>query len=211
MKTIVGIDYSLSCPCVCVSNSKSFADNYFYFINGNQKHWGLALNILGDSHDDYTSDQQRYENIASWVLSIVVPLPKKDTLIVIEDYAFAAKGRVFNIAENCGLLKYLLYKEGYKFFTVAPSVIKKYATGKGNATKQMMYESFGNLTYIDLISIYGAKSGRLDSPVTDIVDAYYLACYLRDTVEGGNTEKLNRGTNKKIKPAKPAKPIKPST
>lgn len=196
MMTIVGIDYSLTCPCVCVSNNKTFDDNYFYFLNKNKKHWGKAVNILGDPHDDYKSEQQRYENIASWVLNIIAPLPKNKTTIIIEDYSFGSKGKVFNIAENCGLLKYFLYKEGYNFVTVAPTVIKKYATGKGNANKQAMYDSFCKLFDIDLISVYGSKSGRLDSPVTDIVDAYFLTAYMHSVNESNNTEKLNCGTNR---------------
>jgi len=201
MKTIVGIDYSLSCPCVCVSNTNSFGDSYFYFLSDVKKHHGLVLNILGDPHDNYLSDQQRYENIAAWVVNIIAPL--ESPYILIEDYAFAAKGRVFNLAENCGLLKYLLYKNGYRFSTVAPSVIKKHATGKGNANKQAMYDAFYKLTKIDLISIYGSKSMKLDSPVTDIVDSYYLTSYMHDSIATKNTEQLNRGTNKepKLKPA----------
>src|SRR5512137_1937925 len=142
--TIIGIDYSLTCPAVCVANSKSFTESYFYFLHNNAKHHGFTLDdhILGDPHDEYLSDQQRYENIASWVLGILAPFDKESVYILIEDYAFAAKGRVFNLAENCGLLKYLLYKNGYKFSTIAPSVIKKYATGKGNANKEAMWNAF---------------------------------------------------------------------
>jgi hypothetical protein len=194
--TIIGIDYSLSCPCVCVSNNKTFMDNYFYFLSDVKRHHGLAINILGDPHDDYRCDQERYENIASWVLNIIAPFNRETTQILIEDYAFAAKGRVFNLAENCGLLKYLLYKEGYSFHTIAPSVIKKHATGKGNANKQAMYDSFFKLTEIDLISVFGGRTKKLDSPVTDIVDAYYLTRYMHDSLANNISEKLNRGTNK---------------
>jgi len=194
--TIIGIDYSLTCPCVCVSNNKVFADNYFYFLHDNKKYTGQVLNILGDQHDEYLVDQQRYENIASWVLSIVAPFDREKTQILIEDYSFGSKGRVFHLAENCGIMKYLLYKNGYRFATVAPTVVKKYATGKGNANKQGMYDAFYELTEIDLIDIFGGKSKRLDSPVTDIVDSFFLACYMRDSLATRDTEKLNRGTNR---------------
>lgn len=195
--TLVGIDYSLTCPCVCVANSKNFNDCYFYFLHDNQKHTGQALNILGDQHDEYLTDQQRYENIASWVLNILAPLDKEQVFILIEDYAFAAKGRVFNLAENCGLLKYLLYKEGYRFATVAPSVIKKHATGKGNANKEAMWLAFFELTEIDLIGVYGPVSRKLGSPVTDIIDAFYLTRWMRDSLDNKEeSEKMNRGTNK---------------
>jgi Holliday junction resolvasome RuvABC endonuclease subunit len=197
MPTIVGIDYSLTCPCVCVANNKNFEESYFHFLHENKKYAGLSLNILGDQHDQYLTDQQRYENIASWVLNILAPLDKSNTTILIEDYAFAAKGRVFNLAENCGLLKYLLYKEGYSFHTVAPSVIKKYATGKGNSNKEAMWLSFFELTEIDLVGIYGPASRKVGSPVTDIIDAYYLTRWMYDSLANKiESEKMNRGTNK---------------
>lgn len=194
--TVIGIDYSLTCPCVCVSNNKIFADNYFYYLHDNKKYTGQALNILGDQHDDYLTEQERYENIASWVLSILAPFDRRTTEILIEDYSFGSKGRVFNLAENCGIMKYLLYKNHYKFSTIAPTVIKKYATGKGNANKQAMYDAFYEFTQLDLIDIFGGKNRRLDSPVTDIVDSYYIACYMHDTLNNNNMEKLNRGTNR---------------
>jgi len=73
----------------------------------------------------------------------------------------------------------MLYKNGYKFFTVPPTVVKKYATGKGNATKEKMYEAFLNETFIDLHSIISPTT-KLGSPTTDIVDAWYIAKYMID-------------------------------
>jgi len=201
--TLIGIDYSLTCPAVCVANSKNFDDCYFHFLHENKKHHGFTFDdhILGDPHDAYLTDQQRYENIASWVLNILTPFDKESTYILIEDYAFAAKGRVFNLAENCGLLKYLLYKEGYQFSTIAPSVIKKYATGKGNANKEAMWLAFFELTNRDLVGVYGPKTRTLTSPVTDIIDSYYLTRWMHDSVENEEeSEKMNRGTNKAAKP-----------
>jgi len=195
--TLIGIDYSLTCPCLCVSNNNIFTDNYFYFLHNNKKYHGQALNIFGDPHDEYLTDQQRYENIASWALNVISPFHKDEVYILIEDYAFAAKGRVFNLAENCGLLKYLLYKEGYKFSTIAPSVIKKYATEKGNANKELMYACFYDLTQVDLLGVYGSKGRRVDSPITDIVDSYYLTRWMRDSLNNKTeSEKMDRGTNK---------------
>lgn len=197
--TFVGIDYSLTSPCVCIGRDKVFDHCFFHYLTDNKKHVGKVHNILGDEHDEYLYDSQRYENIASWVLGALPP-PSDDVHILIEDYSYGSKGKVFHIAENCGLLKYLLWKEGYKYTTVAPTVVKKYATGKGNADKQKMYEAFYENTQLDLISVF-SKTGRLTSPVTDIVDAYYLTCYLHDSI----IEK-KEPTNGKESPTKPRKP-----
>ena len=57
--------------------------------------------------------------------------------------------------------------------TIVPSVVKKYASGKGNADKQLMYDSFKKHTKIDLMKMFDME--KLNNPVTDIVDSYYIA------------------------------------
>jgi hypothetical protein len=61
-------------------------------------------------------------------------------------------------------------------------VIKKFATGKGNATKDSMYEAYLKETGLDLIKIL-TPNCKLGSPITDIVDAWYLAKYMIDGLE----------------------------
>jgi Holliday junction resolvasome RuvABC endonuclease subunit len=173
----VGIDYSLTSPCVCIARDKTFSNSFFYFLNDRKTVQGKYHNILGEPHEEYLTDQERYENIASWVLTILADFNKEDIVVMIEDYSFGSKGRVFNLAENCGILKYMLYKNGYRFFTVPPTVVKKFATGKGNATKEKMYEAFVRDTFVDLHSIISPTT-KLGSPTTDIVDAWYIARYM---------------------------------
>ena len=57
--------------------------------------------------------------------------------------------------------------------TIVPSVVKKYASGKGNADKQLMYDSFKNILFIDLMKMFDME--KLNNPVTDIVDSFYIA------------------------------------
>jgi Holliday junction resolvasome RuvABC endonuclease subunit len=179
---VVGIDYSLTSPCVCVSRDRTFSNSFFYYLNDRKTVQGKFHNILGEEHEEYLTDQERYENIASWVLTILADFDKKDLVILIEDYSFGSKGKVFNLAENCGILKYMLYKQGYKFFTVPPTVVKKYATGKGNATKEKMYDAFVAETGVDLHNIISPTT-KLGSPTTDVVDAWYIARYMHQKVE----------------------------
>ena len=176
---IVGIDYSLTSPCVCVSRDKTFSNSFFYYLNDRKSVQGVCHNIFGDQHEEYLTDQERYENIAEWVLTILADFEKKDVVVMIEDYSFGSKGKVFNLAENCGILKYMLYKAGYRFFTVPPTVVKKFATGKGNATKDKMYGKFVEETEIDLHKIISPTT-KLGSPTTDIVDAWYIARYMHE-------------------------------
>jgi Holliday junction resolvasome RuvABC endonuclease subunit len=181
-RVVVGVDYSMTSPCVCVARDKSFSNSFFYFLNDRKSVQGAFKNVLGEEHQDYLTDQERYENNASWVLSILSGFNKENVTILIEDYSFGSKGKVFNLAENCGLLKYMLYKNEYKFFGIAPTVVKKYATGKGNAKKEQMHEAFVRDTGIDLHKAISPTT-KLGSPTTDIVDAWYIARYMHDRLE----------------------------
>ena len=171
----VGIDYSLTCPCVCVTQDGTFINSNFYYLIDKKKYTGVFGNIQGDLHIEYKTDQERYENIALWAISKFSKLT--NVKIMIEDYSFGSKGRVFNLAENCGLLKHFLYTGKYDFYTVPPTVVKKHATNKGNSNKDGMYDQFKSVTGIDLISKL-SQTTKLGSPITDIVDAWYIARYL---------------------------------
>lgn len=177
----VGIDYSLSSPAVCISPSEdvSFFTCQFYFLTTKKKYEGTWNNIYGDLHKPWDCAEERYHNISSWVMEC---MSKQDTQfglqaiqeVIIEDYAMGAKGRVFHIGENGGALKMRLYRNQIKYSTISPAEVKKFATGKGNANKEAMYEAFleRHKYVLKLKDILGQDT--LDSPVTDIVDAYYI-------------------------------------
>ncbi|CAB4124266.1 hypothetical protein UFOVP49_104 [uncultured Caudovirales phage] len=172
---VIGIDYSMSSPAMCVMAGPTIEQSMFYYLTSNKKLVGNWDNAIGVEHKEYYSEQERYDNIAEFFLN-KIPIRDTPPKIYIEDYSFGSTGRVFHIAENAGLLKYKLWEVGYNFNTIAPSVIKKFATGKGNADKQKMYEAFVSETGKDIVKYY-SKSGTLGSPVTDIVDSYYIAKY----------------------------------
>jgi len=60
-------------------------------------------------------------------------------LVVIEDYAFSrAASHAHELGELGGVVKVALREEGIAVVLVGPSALKKWATGKGNATKPDM-------------------------------------------------------------------------
>jgi len=83
---------------------------------------------------------------------------------------------VFNIAENAGLLKHYLWKKGFEYHTVPPTVIKKFATGKGNANKEKLQEAFIAETGVDIKNMLDMTEKQWN-PLSDIVDAYYICKY----------------------------------
>ena len=169
----IGIDYSLSSPAICVCRGAfKFENCKIYYLTNVKKYEGNFGNINGRLHLPYTTEQQRHDQISDWALSII------DTAIgniFIEGYSFGSKGLVFNLAENMGTLKHKLYKRSTPFESIVPGQIKKNATGKGNADKLKMYEQFVKDTNVDLMKEFDQT--KLNNPVTDIVDSYYIAKY----------------------------------
>jgi hypothetical protein len=101
----------------------------------------------------------------------------ESALIFLEGYAMGAKGLVFDIAENTSILKHKLWKSGFSITCVPPTVIKKFATGKGNATKDGMNDAFIKDTGVKLMPIFQPKAESVGSPVGDLVDSFYMCKY----------------------------------
>ena len=176
-KTIIGIDYSLNSPAICIAD-KDFGFNKctFHFLTSKKKHIGkFGKNIFGYEIKDYKTPIERFTNISTWALDIIHKHKEDTAKVFIEGYSFGSKGQaVFQIAENCGILKYRLQMSpSILYDTIVPSVVKKHASGKGNADKQLMYDSFKEHTKQDLLKMF--DMGKLNNPVTDIVDSYYIA------------------------------------
>ena len=190
----IGIDYSLSSPGVCVNTSEEefkYEDCKFYYLTNTKKYQGTfkeniafgtsAVEYIGTPHKPYSSEPERYNNIANWVINIIKAqyppnhVSKKHPIIQIEDYSYGSTGRVFHIAENLGLLKYKLKMEcGWDYTLLAPSVIKKFATDKGNANKELMLGAFQEDTGVNLELLLDSS---VKSPITDIADAYFICKY----------------------------------
>ena len=181
MTAIAGIDYSMTSPGVCIYNKKDdtfsfqYSSNYFLsnLVKFDQFKEG---NVEGNNHKKWECAQERYNNIAEWVMALI--RHHEVNRVFIEDYSLVSTGRVFHIAENMAILKDRLWDDYIPFETIPPTVIKKFASGKGNANKDVMYESFcKENSSVDLKGMLTPKADHSISPVSDIVDAYYVAKY----------------------------------
>ena len=184
--TIVGIDYSLNSPAICIADDNfDFDKCSFHFLTSKKKHIGkFGKNIFGYEIKDYNTPIERFSNISNWALDIIHKHKSNTAKVFIEGYSFGSKGQaVFQIAENCGILKYKLHMSpSILYDTIVPSVVKKYASGKGNADKQLMYDSFKEHTKQDLLKLF--DMGKLNNPVTDIIDSYYIAKVGYENING---------------------------
>tara|TARA_Y100000004_G_C8849748_1_gene384210 strand:- start:192 stop:749 length:558 start_codon:yes stop_codon:yes gene_type:complete len=184
--SIAGIDYSLRSPAICIfmGNSKAkfeFRDCLFFFLSDvkkNQRPFGR--NITGEPFSRYTEDLQRYDSISEWAIQKTIGCDQ----VALEGYAYGAKGKVFHIAENTGVLKYKMYQNRMPLEIVEPTKVKKFATGKGNASKADMYASFTQESLVDLAKLIQPDREEIGNPLSDIVDAYYICKYLHAQLVG---------------------------
>jgi len=144
----------------------------FYYLTSKKKYIGMmSEEIIGYEHKEWKDPIERFKYISDFALDIIGPLI--NPLVYIEGYSYGSKGQgIFQIAENCGILKYRLQEEQIPYGTVVPSVVKKGATGKGNADKEMMYNAFVAETNIDVKSIL--ETDKVGNPVSDIADSYFI-------------------------------------
>ena len=184
MRKIAGIDYSLVSPAICVW--KEFDDRLFdfdscdlYYLENSSRRKSPShgiLNLHTEPYPKWETEEERHELLSKWTMSIITGCE-----VFIEGYAFATSGtsHVRSIAENTGLLKHKMHKVKQTFTSVPPTVIKKYATGKGNANKEGMYEAFVDelLTPTDLKERLTPKATKVKNPVSDLVDSYFICKY----------------------------------
>jgi len=186
MKKLAGIDYSLTSPAICVWKEKN--DNRQFNFNMCTIHYletpqrlGRAapheiLNLCAHEYPEWETEEQRHDLLSDWAMSII-----SGCQVFIEGYAFATSGKSYvrSVAENSGLLKHKMYKANQTFTSIPPTVIKKYATGKGNANKDLMYDAFSKecVAPVGLQKTLRPKSNKLSNPTTDIVDSYWICKY----------------------------------
>lgn len=106
----------------------------------------------------------------------IIHLAGRDTdLVAIEGYAYGRDQNRELLGELGGVVKLALYDAAIPYVLVAPTSVKKYATGHGNAPKGLV------------ISELNARTGRTFRNATnDQADAYALRLYALDAYGWGD-------------------------
>lgn len=181
----IGIDFSITSPCICFWDSRyehTFENSSFFFLSSSNTHknFDFPKNITFEDTSSSKNNPVRFsenaEKLTNKILAEIESVRKFN--ILLEGYSMGAKGRLFDIGEATGIFKYFLSNNNLNVVTVAPTAIKKMATGKGNANKFLMLEKFIEIN-IELKSSEWIKKltteKHLLSPLTDIVDSFFIA------------------------------------
>ena len=164
----------MTSPAFCIYDGSNFNINYLVardrdVVLGRETSKTLNPKI----YPKYNTETDRYSRLASWVIDELTWCHRPKN-IVIENYAYAATGRVFNIGENTGILKYRLMKKEIPYHVVAPTTVKSTTVGKGNASKEDIIENFNRTFDTDIHEVLDTKTLN---PVSDIADSYHICTY----------------------------------
>lgn len=176
MKIVAGIDYSMTSPAICIHHSDTWGiQNCLFFFRTSVKKMELKIPMFeGTLAQPYICEEERFYNNALWAEGILKEF--EPTFVALEGYAMGAKGKVFHIGENTALLKHIMWRNKMPFVVPPPTVIKKFATGKGNANKEAMEAAFMLETLCDVRKLVG-QSELSNNPSSDLIDAYYMCKY----------------------------------
>lgn len=174
MRIVVGIDFSLACPGMCIHYGDTWSESscHFFYLYGVKKWIRFCPPLVSQQPPKFLHQQERLDWISSWLAEHIKPLNSPE--IYIEDYSYTSHSSSTHIlAEGCGILKNRLWKLGFNPVKPLPvGTIKKFATGKGNAPKEAMFRAFQNeASYLS--NALPCRPG--DSPLADLIDAYYVA------------------------------------
>ena len=163
----------MTLPCICLHDNYGY---HFHYLTTQKKyHFEISSNdftVEGHVMPLWQDDLDRWDKISGWAMEVMSDW--NIDLCMLEDYSFASTGRTFQIGEHFGLLKYKMRRGIIPFETVPPTVLKKFATGKGNAKKELLNEQFIIDTGWDVKKELG-QTDKQWNPSSDIIDSYYLA------------------------------------
>ena len=189
---IFGIDYSVNSPGVT-------------YIDNNKKFELKNLNII-IFNKDKTRNIWQYKNLTRYFIKptyenniikfdymtdLIVNNISDEDVVAMEGYSFGSTGRALtSIHESTGLLKWKIWKRDILFNVFAPKLIKKFASGSGNANKPRMLEAANDFFGTDLMEYYNIKHN--DVVIYDIVDSIWICKYMYEEVKNNKfIEKYN--------------------
>lgn len=107
---------------------------------------------------------ERLDDISSALLELADRSPG-DPIFIIEGYSFSSRNsQAHSIGELGGVVRYRLWKAGFSFIDIPPTCRAKFATGRGNASKNEVMSSVSARTGI----VFSGKGAD------DVCDAWIL-------------------------------------
>lgn len=191
---IVGLDVSLEHSGFCILSESGEMQDYLYFSNVEKEYNAdpehcVFLDLKRgkeENRDSYRARRlstivKKVDNFLTNIFLLGNKLYPGPIYFCLEDYAYnSASTALCQIAEFTGHIKNQIYNYGGKLRFHDPRSIKYFSVGKGNATKfEMVTKAKTEPEFICNAPVKTVHSKKkpddYDGPLTDVVDAYYLA------------------------------------
>lgn len=121
---LCGIDASLNHACMTTGL------NQFKLISTLKKNEKYGYRL------EYKTSEERLLRLYTWYTQYMRTVSPH--IVAIEDYAYAAKHQTHQIGEGVAMLKLVLAQNTIPYIVVDPNTVKKFFTGKGNESKELM-------------------------------------------------------------------------
>lgn len=110
---------------------------------------GYALDRPAGSDVGTLTTRLRGCHRLAWLRTEIVALAEQADFAVIEGYSFNSRSsQAHALGELGGVVRVALHERGIPYVDVPPAIVKKYATGKGNAGKELvLVEAVKRLRY----------------------------------------------------------------
>lgn len=181
---IVGIDFSITCPAICIYSTTG--DNYYFeaWVHKNE-HKKMVINKTINNMEFKCTWIDRKDDfkfrLPEAIVSSIMLRIDKDSDIGIEDYAYSGSGQITKLAESAGLIKYLLYeKYGYHIKEISISQGKMMTSFdmKGNTGKGESVINFIQTFVPNLLTELNYDINDMSVPVFDWVDAFGICKFV---------------------------------
>lgn len=127
---------------------------------------GELVSISGHAKAD--DPYRRLHELTRELAHAIKLRPPRPDLVVVEDYALGAPGRIslIRLGEIGGIVRTWLFEQDYRLALVAPGTVKRFATGNGNADKEAMMRraielgARGNVNHDEADAFHLRRMGR---------------------------------------------------
>lgn len=172
----VGIDYSITSTSLVIIEDNKISSMFAIKARKKQEVNNPLITLL--EYPLYKTELERFDKLSSLFLNFI---PSNIDIAYLEGYSYGpSAGMIFNIAEATGLFKYKFQKKfGKEVEIIAPTAVKKFATGKGTAKKRQMVDMFikNEFNIYESFGLIDDGAEKIVKPIDDICDAYWIAKY----------------------------------
>lgn len=177
--TLVGIDFSIASPGITIEKE---GELFYYAVQRKENKLVRKLNMLNNVTIEVCSNEgltpfQYYDKMTDMMLRWINSNIGPNTIFAMEDWIYSLRGNsLIDIVYATSIFRFKLIKKygEDKLNFYAPSHIKKFATGKGNCSKDEMLFAFNRLNLITPFGQWCHKMSKTEKPTEDMIDSYWV-------------------------------------